>query len=138
MPQIVPVQIDLRELLAIDPSARPGPRRLYAMREQHERCTCRSDRALILTGRRAEHESLWAEEAPALQEVREASPAFKGDPPRFLILRVLRRNDDLMCVTPTPTSLCRRQQRRRRESASKPTELRLDGAEEEAAYLRKF
>jgi hypothetical protein len=34
--QVVPVQIDLRELLAIHPSARPGPCRLDAVRDEYE------------------------------------------------------------------------------------------------------
>ena len=60
VPQVVPVQIDLRELLAIDPSACPGPRRLDAVSEQHERLPCGPDGALVYAGRSAEGESVGA------------------------------------------------------------------------------
>ena len=66
MPQVVPVQIDLRELIAIDPSARPGTRRLDAMRQQHERFARRSNRALVFAGGSAESLAVGAKESAPL------------------------------------------------------------------------
>ena len=105
VPQIVPVQFDLRQLLAIHPSPRSCSCRLDAMSQQHERFPRRADRALVLSGPCAEHVRLWAEEASTLEQLRQASLRLERNAPRFPILRVLHRNDDLVGVSEHVTVL---------------------------------
>src|SRR5262249_11120946 len=96
--QIVPVQIDLGELVAVHASTHPGPRPFNAVRLQHERFPGGSDRALVLALRRAEYEALGAEEPSSLQQVGEPSLRFERNTAGFGVLRVVGRNDDLMRV----------------------------------------
>ena len=64
--QVVPVQIDLRELLTVDPSARLASRRLDTVSEQHKRLPSGPDRALVLTRRSAEGVPVGAKESAPL------------------------------------------------------------------------
>ena len=75
-----------------------GARRLEAVSEQHERLPRRADRALILARRGAEHVCVRAEESTSLQQLRQTSLRLKRDAPRFGVLRVPGRNDDLVRV----------------------------------------
>ena len=66
VPQIVPVQIDLRQLLAIHPSPRSRSCRLDAMSKRHERFPRRSNRALVFAGGSAEGVPVGAKESAPL------------------------------------------------------------------------
>jgi hypothetical protein len=81
VPQVVPVQIDLRELLAIDPPARPRSRRLDAVSEQNKRLPSGADCALVHAGRCAEGESVGAKESAPFQELRKPTPRLKWNAP---------------------------------------------------------
>src|SRR5688572_20230460 len=98
MAQVVPVQIDFGELVAIDSSVRSCPRGLDAVGQQNERLPRRTDRALVLAARPAEHIRLWAEKAPPFENLREASLRLERNAARLRVLRVLSGNDDLMRV----------------------------------------
>src|SRR5471032_465001 len=92
------MQIDVRELLAIDPSARSRPRRLDAVSEQHERLPGGPDGALVLAGRAAEGVPVGAKESAPLQELRKPTARLKWNATRFRVLGVLGGDTDLVRV----------------------------------------
>ncbi len=98
MSQVVPVQIDFGELVAIDSSMRSRTRWLDAVGQQDERLPRRTDRALVLAAGPAEYVRLWAEEAPPLEDLREASLRLERNAARLRVRRVLSGDDDLMRV----------------------------------------
>src|SRR5476649_1592428 len=105
MPQVVPVQIDLCELLAIDPSARPCSCRLDAVSEQYDRLPSGADGALILTRRRAEGVPVGAQESTPFEELREPALGLERNSPRLRILGVLCRDTNLVRVPDDVTVL---------------------------------
>jgi hypothetical protein len=77
--QIMPMQVGLCEPIAVHASTRSGSRGFDSVCHQDEGFPRRSDRALVLACRCAEHERLWAEEALTLQQLRQAT--LQSQPP---------------------------------------------------------
>lgn len=98
VPEVVPMEIDLGEMLAIHAAVRARARRLDTVSDQYERLPGRADRALILASRGAEHVCLRAEESTSLQQLRQTSLRLERNASRFGVLRVLGGDDDLVRV----------------------------------------
>jgi hypothetical protein len=90
------VQIDLPQLLALDPSSGLGALRVVAVRDQHERFPGGFEAVLELAFRRAEHERVRSQRCSSLQDRRQSPARIERNPTVLPVLRVDAPNDDLV------------------------------------------
>ena len=92
MTQVVPVQIDLVELDAIDASARLRTLRLVAVRDEKQRFPSRLEAAYVLTVLGPEHERVRTQLSPSTHDGSETTVRIERNAPVLLILGCLARN----------------------------------------------
>lgn len=73
VPQVMPVQVDIGELLTVHAAVRARARRLNAVREQNERLPGGPNGALIFAVLTAEHVRLRTDKTTTLQKPRQAA-----------------------------------------------------------------